>query len=65
MGSIISAIRDDIAEYEKLCADYAEPIHMDERGVPDCYGRHATELKERARKRASLFAAGVIDKEHQ
>jgi hypothetical protein len=53
MGSIMSAIRDDIEEYEALCAKYGEKVRTKPtaQGVqlPDCYGKHAAEMKFRAR----------------
>lgn len=52
MGSIMSAIRDDIAEYEALCDKYVEAVQRrpDAYGnmLPDCYGDHAAGLKFRA-----------------
>lgn len=51
MGSIMSAIRDDIDE--SLCEKYGEKIRYSPtaQGVqlPDCYGEHAGSLKYRAR----------------
>jgi len=51
MGSIMSAIRDDIEEYEALCAKYGEKVHYKPtaQGVqlPDCYGAHADAMKFR------------------
>jgi len=53
MSDIISAIRDDINEYVELCEKYnVEPkTSRDNWGnmLIDCYGKHATKLKERAR----------------
>ncbi len=53
MGSIISAIHDDMEDYERLCERYGEKPHVkpDVRGIPllDCYGAHASKLKERER----------------
>jgi len=52
MGSIISAINDDINHYYYLCEKYNEKPQMIEiKGwpEPDCYGKHATELKDRLR----------------
>lgn len=46
MGSIMSAIRDDIAEYEALCKHYGEEVQY-KHSSPDCYGKHADALKER------------------
>lgn len=51
MGSIISAIHDDIEEYQALCRRYNEPVvstftaqgHL----LPDPYGEHANALKKR------------------
>ena len=51
MGSVMSAIRDDIDEYEDLCRKYGETPHYkpDAYGnlLLDCYGVHAYELKRR------------------
>jgi hypothetical protein len=49
MGSIMSAISDDIDTYEALCEKYGEKVQHDHHG-PDCYGKHATELKARNAK---------------
>lgn len=49
MGSIMSAISDDIDEYEALCEKYNEKIRYSV-GGPDCYGEHARLLKERQRR---------------
>lgn len=58
MGNIVSAISDDINEYERLCAEYCEPIHMTGRGIPDCYGTHAKELKSRQSLKYLHVSAG-------
>lgn len=53
MGSILSAISDDINEYRWLCQHFREKVQH-ERGVygPDCYGPHAKLLERRyARQR--------------
>ncbi len=51
MGSIISAIYDDINEYESLCRKYGEEVRtsFDRYGIatPDCYSEHADELRKR------------------
>jgi len=44
VGSIISAISDDIDEYEALCERYGETVQYKSSG-PDCYGPHCDELK--------------------
>lgn len=53
MGSIMSAIRDDIDEYEALCEKYGEKVQRKPtvQGVmlPDAYSEHADALKFRAR----------------
>ena len=53
MGSIISAIHDDMEDYERLCEKYGEKprVKPDAYGnrLLDCYGAHATELKRRQR----------------
>lgn len=49
MGSIMSAIRDDINEYLRLCKLYNEEARYTFSG-PDCYGKHAKELEERRKK---------------
>lgn len=46
MGSVMSAIRDDEAEYEALCARYGEPVQW-RNGGADCYGKHADNLRAR------------------
>jgi hypothetical protein len=54
MGSIMSAIRDDEEEYERLCRKYGEQPRMkrDARGclMTDCYGSHAMLLQARQEK---------------
>lgn len=51
MGSVISAIHDDMEEYEDLCRKYGETPHRspDAYGnlLVDCYGQHARLLKQR------------------
>lgn len=51
MSDIISAINDDMEEYESLCKRYGEKPRYspDSRGYPllDCYGKHAEALKEK------------------
>ena len=53
MSDIISAIKDDMNEYEDLCRQYGEtPIRTPDRWgkmLLDCYGNHAQDLKKRAR----------------
>ncbi len=53
MGSIISAIHDDIEDYQWLCQKYGEKVVTtpDRYGnqLPDCYGPHAKSLEERER----------------
>jgi hypothetical protein len=53
MSNIISAIQDDMDEYEDLCREYGEtPIRTPDRWgnmLVDCYGKHAQDLKRRAR----------------
>ena len=46
MGSVMSAIRDDEAEYEALCKRYGEPVQWTHGGA-DCYGAHADSLRAR------------------
>lgn len=46
MGSIMSAISDDIDTYEGLCQQYGEKVQYTH-GGPDCYGSHAADLKKR------------------
>lgn len=48
MGSILSAISDDIDEYLSLCRQYNENV-ISNNGSPDCYGEHAKSLKKRYR----------------
>lgn len=71
MGSIMSAIRDDIEEYEALCAKYGEKVHHKPtaQGVPlpDCYGEHAAQLKFRSRVEYSMSRGKTrkqAEKEH-
>jgi len=45
----MSAIRDDIEDYEALCGRYGEEVRYSH-GSADCYGKHADSLKERARR---------------
>ncbi len=51
MGSIISAVYDDIEEYKALCRRYNEEVRtsLDRYGNTsiDCYSDHALELKKR------------------
>lgn len=47
MGSIMSAIADDIDDYLYLCKKFNEkPVYS--HGSPDCYGAHAQKLEKRA-----------------
>ncbi len=52
MGSIISAIYDDIEEYKSLCRRFGEKVRTtpDRWGnnTADCYGEHAASLKKKA-----------------
>ena len=54
MGSIISAIHDDIEEYKSLCKKYGEQVQYSKDAygysTPDCYSKHATELRARSWK---------------
>lgn len=54
MGDILSAIADDIREYERRCKKYGEEVQIIRSGwgepSPDCYGVHAEELKRRERR---------------
>lgn len=54
MGSIISAIDDDINHYYYLCEKYNEkPVMLNDSKhfyEPDCYGKHAKELELRLRE---------------
>lgn len=54
MGNLLSAINDDINEYEQLCRKYGEEVQTeyDVYGIrtPACYGTHASELKQRFRE---------------
>lgn len=51
MSDILSAIQDDINEYENLCRRYNEQVQTKLTAFgdrsPDCYGEHAQELKQR------------------
>lgn len=48
MGSIMSAIEDEMVEYERRCEKYGEKV-VYTTGGPDCYGTHALQLKDRER----------------
>lgn len=54
MGSILSAIVDDIEEYRYLCARFNEPVQYSRtaQGIPveDCYGSHMDHLRELRQK---------------
>lgn len=54
MSDLMSAIRDDMDEYESLCHKYGEEIQYSKDAynyrMVDCYGKHAEELKEKNRK---------------
>lgn len=59
MSDIISAIYDDINEYLHLCKKYDEkPVYGTYEA--DCYGKHAEELKKRARKDWEMKNKGII-----
>ena len=51
MSDLMSAICDDIREYRRLCELYDEDVQYqdDYYGIPveNCYGEHATKLKEK------------------
>ena len=49
MSNMISAIHDDIDEYQDLCKKYGEKPVVDKHG-PNPYCAHARQLKERQRK---------------
>lgn len=53
MSDLMSAIRDDIREYKRLCRLYGEEVQYtrDTYGIliEDCYGKHAIELQYRKR----------------
>ena len=49
MSNIISAIYDDIDEYDDLCKKYNEQPVVDKTGI-NPYCEHAYKLKERQRK---------------
>ncbi len=53
VGSIISAIKDDIEEYERLCRIFDEEVRY-KQGAPDCYGEHARALYERWQDRLKV-----------
>ena len=54
MGSIISAIHDDIEDYEFLCKHFGEEVQRKATAngsvLPDCYGTHSKELEDRLRE---------------
>lgn len=54
MSDLMSAIRDDINEYIRLCQLYGEKVQYkkDAYGIDteDCYGEHADSLKKRSIK---------------
>ena len=51
MGSILSAIDDDMEEYRALCKHFGESVQSSKDAygnwLPDCYGEHAKSLKKR------------------
>jgi len=49
MSDIISAIHDDMDDYEFLCEKYGERVRMKD-FEPDCYGAHAKKLEKREQK---------------
>ncbi|MES3004592.1 MAG: hypothetical protein V4690_00595 [Patescibacteria group bacterium] len=49
----MSAISDDIREYEFLCGKYNEKVVYSDDRSPDCYGSHAKKLITRARQDSS------------
>jgi len=54
MSDLMSAIHDDIQEYRRLCELYDEDVQYQEDyyniPVENCYGKHATKLKEKHKK---------------
>lgn len=63
MGSIMSAISDDIEAYESLCAEFGETVQYTvSPRLPNCYGEHATRLREKAKmKRSSTYGRRTDD----
>ncbi len=53
MGSIMSAISDDIDDYLRRCAKYGETVQQSKTSqgisMPDCYGKHSDALETRER----------------
>jgi hypothetical protein len=47
MGSLTSAIRDDILDYVRRCQIFGEDVQYSPDGSPDCYGSHAEKLSKR------------------
>ena len=61
MGSIMSAISDDIDDYVHLCRKYGEPVQYSH-GSADCYGDHCRELRNR---RDAELRAKIVGSQRQ
>jgi hypothetical protein len=59
MGNILSAIHDDIDDYERHCKQFGERPVCD-RGGPDPYGPHAKSLKKRAQEEYAAKMKGLV-----
>lgn len=46
MGDTLSKIADDIEDYEMGCMFFGVTPVKDERGISDCYGKHAARVKK-------------------
>lgn len=68
MGSITSAVSDDIDEYEALCRRYGEEVRYASAAggsTPDCYGSHAEELKRRRAAELEASRASRATRENE
>lgn len=65
MSDLLSAIRDDINEYKRLCDLYGEQVQYsrDNYGIEiaDCYGEHAKSLKKRKKSKDMGVKEHVIN----
>jgi hypothetical protein len=58
MSNILKAISEDIEEYIYLCKKYGEKVQYVDYGE-DCYGEHASKLKQRQREEWAAKRANV------
>ncbi len=62
MSDILSAISDDIEEYEDLCQQFGEQVQRSDDGSPDCYGSHAKILKKRAKEAEETIRIATLNR---